>query len=365
MTMHTTKPKPTKKTPERVISKGLTLIMGIAALIVVLAVTLMVTALALVNAYDKPTGAFGAEGAQFTVRQGEAGVSVARRLTQDGIIRSEYLLLALMKAKRLEQSLKAGNYLITPDMGTSDILTMIADGRQVLLRLTVPEGASVRAIARLADTIGVATEAQILAAVYDTGLSERLGLAASSSAGYLFPDTYLMPHDTGGEAVVTLMVDTFKKRLAEQVPESKSLSPAMLHERVVLASIVEREYRVPEEAPFMASVFLNRLRIGMALQSCATVVYVITEKQGKPHPARLFDRDLKIESPFNTYLHPGLPPEPICNPGLTALSATLRPEMTRYLYFRLVDEESGRHYFSASLDEHIKAGSLAVKPTSR
>ncbi len=349
----------------RHLSRTFTLIIGILALLLVVFIALLITGLALANAYDKPTGSIGVDGTQFAVRQGESGISVARRLTQDGIIRSEYLFRILMKAKRLEQSLKAGNYLILPDMAASDILTMIADGKQILLRMTVPEGAGVKAVARIAEAIGVASSDELLAAVYDPELARRLGLGSLSSVGYLFPDTYLLPQDAGGEAVVTLMVETFKKRLAERVPESTSLLPQMLHERVVLASIVEREYRVPEEAPIMASVFLNRLRIGMALQSCATVVYVITEIQGKSHPTRLFDRDLKIESPFNSYMYPGLPPEPICNPGLTALSAVLRPEKTGYLYFRLVDEESGKHYFSATLDEHIRAASLAVKPTSR
>lgn len=354
-----------KKRQGKPFSRMLKVLVVLVSLLLVLSIVSVVAGLALAGARDKPTGSIGADGIQFTVRQGESGVSVARRLTEDGIIRSEYLFRIMMKAKKLEQSLKAGNYLIRHDMATSDILTMIAEGKQILLRLTVPEGAGVQMVAKMAETAGVATADELLAAVNDPDLSMRLGLAAASSAGYLFPDTYLLPHDAGGEAVVTLMVETFKKRLAEHVPESKTMSPDVLHERVVLASIVEREYRIPEEAPVMASVFQNRLRIGMALQSCATVVYVITETQGKPHPTRLFDRDLKIESPFNTYLHPGLPPEPICNPGLTALAASLRPVKTGYLYFRLVDEEKGTHYFSASLDEHIRAASLAVKPTSK
>jgi len=102
----------------------------------------------------------------------------------------------------------------------------------------------------------------------------------------------------------------------------------------------------------------------LALQSCATVVYVITERQGKPHPTRIFDRDLRIDDPYNTYQFPGLPPAPICNPGAVALSAVFNPVNSRYLYFRLVDEASGKHYFSESLDEHIQAAGLAVKPRS-
>jgi len=157
------------------------------------------------------------------------------------------------------------------------------------------------------------------------------------------------------------MVETFKRRVAEALPESASLSPQELHERLILASIVEREYRVPGEAPLMASVFSNRLRIGMALQSCATVVYVITEELGKPHPELLLFRDLEIESPFNTYLNRGLPPAPIANPGLVALLAALEPEKTEYLYFRLVDAAAGRHKFSVTYDEHEDAAPLAVK----
>jgi len=134
-----------------------------------------------------------------------------------------------------------------------------------------------------------------------------------------------------------------------------------MHKRIILASIVEREYRLSEEAPRIAGVFWNRLRIGMALQSCATVVYIITEIQGKPHPEILYNRDIEIKHPFNTYLNRGLPPGPIANPGMTALKAVFRPEASRYLYFRLLDPKTGKHYFSESLDEHIKAGSLAVK----
>jgi len=338
---------------------------AVAVLVIVALAAAAIAAFVFAAAYDKPTGAIGPDGTLFAIGTGESGASVARRLAQEKIIRSEYLFRLLMKAKKLEHALKAGEYSIADDMGSSAILDMIVEGRQVLIRMTIPEGSSVRAIALAAETAGIATADEVLAAVSDADLAARLGIPADSLTGYLFPDTYLLPRGAGGEGLVSVMVNTFRKRLSEAVPESSVLSSGELHDRVILASIVEREYRVPEEAPLMASAFLNRLRIGMALQSCATVVYIIAEKQGKPHPVRLFDRDLKIDDPFNTYLYPGLPPEPICNPGLTALSASLRPESTRYLYFRLVDEASGKHYFSATLDEHIKAAALAVKPRSR
>jgi UPF0755 protein len=128
-----------------------------------------------------------------------------------------------------------------------------------------------------------------------------------------------------------------------------------------LASIVEREYRAIDEAPLIAGVFYNRLRIGMPLQSCATVEYVITEIQGKPHPERLFDRDTEIRDPYNTYIRSGLPPGPISVPSRIALDAVFHPQASDYLYFRLINPAEGRHYFSRTLDEHIQAGALYVK----
>jgi UPF0755 protein len=157
------------------------------------------------------------------------------------------------------------------------------------------------------------------------------------------------------------MADTFYKRLQEFVPEALSLSPAELNTRVIIASIVEREYRIPDETSLMAGVFYNRLKIGMGLQSCATVEYVITEIQGRPHPEVLLNSDLEIKDPYNTYIRPGLPPGPISAPGKTALRAAFNPVRTDYLYFRLTDAEAGRHYFSRTLDDHIRAGALYLK----
>jgi len=341
--------------------RSLTILLALAVIIIMI---FGITALSIVSYYDEPTGMIDPNGVTFSVGTGESGSAVARRLAQASFIKSEYLFRFLMKTKRLENSLKAGDYALTDDMGSSDILDLIAEGRQILIRITIPEGASIQAVAQAAETAGIAAATDVLEAVHSQELSSEMGVGADSLAGYLFPDTYLLPRGAGGRQLVSVMVSTFKKRIYDTVPEASMLSAAELHQRVILASIVEREYRVPEEAPLMASAFLNRLRIGMALQSCATVVYVISEIQGKPHPTRIFDRDLKIDNPFNTYLHPGLPPEPICNPGLTALAAVLRPASTQYLYFRLVDETSGKHYFSSTLDEHIGAASLAVKPRS-
>ncbi len=312
-------------------------------------------------ALDAAPEGIPAEGALFTVGPGESGAGIARRLEDEGLIRSSLAFEGLLRVRGQQASLKRGTYRIEPGMRGRDVLELLASGKQALVRVTVPEGHTLRRTADVLSQAGVVDREEFLAAARNPELLAALAIPAASAEGYLFPDTYYLPRETPGEEAVRLMVGAFRTRLAEGLPESSALSPKELHRRVILASIVEREYRLPEEAPRIAGVFWNRLKIGMALQSCATVVYIITEVQGKKHPEVLYNRDIEIKHPFNTYVNPGLPPAPISNPGMTALTAVFRPEPSRYLYFRLLDPGSGRHYFSETLDEHIKAGALAVK----
>jgi len=296
----------------------------------------------------------------FTIAKGESMVSVAERLESGGMIRSSPLLRAFARISGADAKIKAGTYELRNGMSARSILDLFVAGRQALVRFTLPEGFTLRQAAALLDQKGIAEADDFLSAADSPELLSELGIPAASLQGYLFPDTYYFPIAYGGEAVARAMVGAFRERVSA-LAEAAALGPRELHAKIILASIIEREYRLPEEAPLMAGVFANRLRIGMALQSCATVVYVITELLGKPHPEALFDRDLKIDDPFNTYLHPGLPPGPIANPGLTAIDAALRPAKTDYLYFRLVDADQGRHRFSRTLEEHAGARTFSVK----
>lgn len=310
---------------------------------------------------DAPTGLVGAEGLPFEVRSGDSGDGVAARLERQGIIRSALLFRALVRVRGAAGQVKAGTYLVRPELRTGELLALLASGRQMLVRVTIPEGLVSRRIAALLEAAGVCGAEAFLAAARDPALLAELGIPATAAEGYLFPDTYLFEPGTAPARVVGTMVRAFRGALGREAPEALSLPPAELHAKVILASIVEREYRAPDEAPVMAGVFYNRLRIGMPLQSCATVVYVITEELSKPHPELLLFRDLEVESPFNTYRNRGLPPAPIANPGLVALLAALEPEDTDYLFFRLVDAAAGRHKFSVTYDEHEDAAPLAVK----
>ena len=294
----------------------------------------------------------------FEVRSGESAHSVGRRLESAGIIRNRYFWNLLFRLD--SEFMKTGTYRIELPASQTRIRSILIAGEQLLVRVTIPEGFTLGRTARLLEEAGICTAQDFLAAASSREILAAYGIPGASMEGYLFPDTYLFPLSFPADMVVSAMADNFFRRLEEIENELsipiRTLSPYELNRRVILASIVEREYRVPEEAPIMAGVFFNRLRIGMALQSCATVEYVITEILGRPHPQQLFNRDLEIRNPFNTYLHRGLPPGAISAPGKIALKAAFQPASTSYLFFRLIDAGTGRHHFSRTLEEHIRAG---------
>ena len=295
----------------------------------------------------------------FEIHRGESARSVGRRLEEAGIIRSRYFWYLL---SRLEKDyVKTGTYRLEFPATQLAIHAVLVEGRQILNRVTIPEGVTIGKIGRILEEAGICDAAAFAAAAADPAAMDRYRIPAATMEGYLFPETYLFPAAYPPSMVVTAMADTFFRRLGDIVPAGGEPDPEELHRGVILASIIEREYRIDEEAPLMAGVFDNRLRIGMALQSCATVEYVITEIQGRPHPEILYTRDTEIRNPYNTYLYPGLPPGPISNPGEVALRAGFAPKKSDYLYFRLTDPAAGRHYFSRTLDDHIRAGLLYVK----
>jgi UPF0755 protein len=325
-----------------------------------LAALLALAAGALAIAFLVLAAPAGGEGGIFTVERGDSAADIARSLEDRGFIKSSLAFVLLARVEREGSSLQAGSYRIESGMGARDILRMLVSGRQAMTKVTVPEGYTVSQIAALLQELGVADSESFIAAARSKPLLAELGIPGDSAEGFLFPDTYFLSAGYPAEGVLRSMAGAFFKRLGA-IPEAASLSPDELLERVIVASIVEREYKDAE----VASVFYNRLKIGMALQSCATVVYVLTERQGKPHPEVILDRDLKIKDPYNTYAQRGLPPGPISNPGMTALDAAFRPAHTSYLYFRLTDVDSGTHHFSATLEEHIDARRLYIKRVGR
>ena len=295
------------------------------------------------------------------IRRGESSQSVGLRLERTGLIKNRYFWNIIC---RLDKSfIKTGTYKITMPASQIAIYRILISGHEVLYKVTIPEGVTLSKTARLIEEAGICSLEDFLSAAGDKSIIGKYQIPNETMEGYLFPDTYLFPSEYPAERIVTTMADNLFSNLQKINPSILEMNPKELNEKIILASIIEREYRVEKEAPIMAGVFYNRLRINMALQSCATVEYIITEIQNRPHPSVLLFSDIEINHPYNTYIKPGLPPGPISAPGITALRAAFYPENTNYLYFRLEDAASGRHYFSRTYDEHIKAGQLITKPS--
>jgi UPF0755 protein len=297
------------------------------------------------------------------VRRGESSQSVGLRLERAGLIKNRYFWNFLCRLEN--EHVKTGIYRFDEPLSQLAILRLLVSGRQVLYRVTIPEGVTLKRTARILEDEGICSAEDFLAAARNPAIISYYRIPNTSMEGYLFPDTYLFPKNFPAEQVVRTMADNFFSKLYSISPSLQNKNPQELNNIIIMASIVEREYRVREEAPIMAGVFYNRLRINMALQSCATVEYVITEILDRPHPSVIFNVDLEIRSPYNTYMNRGLPPGPISAPGVVALRAAIYPENTNYLYFRLTDPTSGRHHFSRTYDEHVRAGQLLTRPAWR
>lgn len=335
----------------------------------ILAVSLVIIAgigvLSLVYVMNQPVEGIGRDGVVFKVAAGDTLAGVAGRLEDEGLIRSSLLLRGIGRVYNTGGKLKTGLYRIEPDFTTLRIHNLLVTGSQVLFKVTIPEGWTARMIANRMEQEGITGSEEFLAACSSPELLELTGSSTDSVEGFLYPDTYYFASEYPATAVVEHMVQTFFDKMEEIYPEWEKMDRQELYRKVILASIVEREYRSPEEAPLIASVFYNRLKENMTLGSCATVVYVLTEQMGEEHPERLTYSDLEVESDYNTYRIEGLPPGPIANPGYVALHAAFHPEESDYFYFVLKDPAAGMHHFSKSLGEHNKAYSLYIKSNYR
>jgi UPF0755 protein len=313
---------------------------------------------------DSPVPAADEKPLAFAIGRGESLSSVARRLEEEKLIRSARFLVILGKLRSTETSFQRGSYLVPRGKTTREIHDFFIAGSQLLVRVTIPEGWALTRTAALFEEKNICSSAEFLRAAGDPDLLASLDIPAGSALGYLFPDTYLFPEEFPADRIIAEMTANFRTHLSQIAPDSPDQDSREVHERVTLASIIEREYRDPAEAPLMASVFYNRLGIKMPLGSCATVEYIITEIQKKPHPGYLTYKDLEIASSYNTYRHAGLPPGPICNPGRTALRAAFFPAKTDYWYFVLKDPQAGTHFFSRNLREHNTAKIVYLKKVS-
>lgn len=273
---------------------------------------------------------------------------LAKELESKGLLRSEYSLRVIARLKKSDTLLKAGEYELSASMTPEEILNKMVRGEMVLRRVTIKEGMRASEIGPLLEAAGITSRSDFDNALNDSALQVELKLPAGSFEGYLFPDTYSFQRNTPAAKVIAAMKAQFDAKWQPEWDERVKALGRSKHELVTLASIVEKESGNVDEQPRIASVFFNRLRLGMRLQADPTVIYGIQNFNGN-----ITKDDLLTATPYNTYVIPGLPPGPIANPGLSALAATLNPEQTSYLYF--VGNGMGRHVFSESLTEHNNA----------
>jgi len=251
-----------------------------------------------------------------------------------------------MQLIRRGDSLKAGVYEFSNPISAADVVDKLVRGDVILKSVTVREGLDRFAIARLFAAEGLGRVAEWDKATSDSELIRDIAPEATSLEGYLFPDTYKFNPGTPARTIVAAMVQNFRKHFGGEL--AYITTGLDLHQTVTLASIVETEAQLPQERPVVASVYLNRYRKRMLLGADPTVIYAL--KLAGRWDGNIRKPDLHMDSPYNTYRVPGLPPGPIANPGLASLRAAAAPVSTNYLYF--VAKNDGSHAFSSTIDEH-------------
>ncbi len=279
---------------------------------------------------------------------------IAKKLQDQGVLHFALPFRVLTKLTHADRKLKAGLYRMNAKMSLWQVITIMSEGKSELLTLKIPEGFTAEQIAQQLEKMKVVTVADWLKAGKNPELLKRLGVEGPDVEGFLYPETYRVPLGAGPDALMELLVRQFFDSVGSDFGRRclvKNLTP---YQAVILASIVEKECKLPEERSIIAGVMYNRLHQKMRLQVNATLEYVLNTKN-----PWFTNAQINIKSPYNTYLHRGLPPTPICNPGLASIQAVLDPADVPYLYY--VAQGDGSNLFAVTLQEHLKNVQKAKK----
>jgi UPF0755 protein len=284
----------------------------------------------------------------FAIAPGEGFDSLIARLLTEKLISSPYKFKLLARIKGDDKKLKAGEYNLSAAMTPNQILEVLVGGKSFLYRLTIPEGYDAKQIAAEVAAQHLGDAKTFLDLVANPETASLLMIDARSLEGYLFPDTYFFPRGVSALTIVSKMAARFKEQFKpEWYARARELNLSV-HEIVTLASIIEKETGDPAERPLISSVFHNRLKKKMRLESDPTVIYGIEDFDGNIKRSHL-----RTPTPYNTYVIRGLPPGPIASPGLAAIEAALYPSDTNYIFF--VSKKDNTHHFSATIEEHTRA----------
>jgi len=293
----------------------------------------------------------------FTIEMGESSGLILERLKDDGLIQFEPALLNYLIYSGIDTQLQAGSYRLSAAMSAVDIANTLLDSTPQEITFVILSGWRIEEIAASLPSSGLSiTGEDFLIATHtrpaEVEITQEIPFGVSLE-GFFLPGEYVLDREIEIEAFFHTLLSFFQSAISFDINEGFKRQGLSLYQAVTLASIVERESILTEEQPLIASVFLNRLAIDMKLESDPTVQYAIGFDQNTWWKNPLFLEDLQFDSPYNTYLHFGLPPSPIANPSLSALQAVAFPAQTPYYYFRAACDNSGRHNFSQSFEEHI------------
>ena len=285
------------------------------------------------------------------ITNGTSTEQIGAILLKSGIIGDENVFVMKAKLDNNDGKFKAGNYRFSPSMSMDEIMALLLKGEEDTLRFTIPEGYDIKKTITVLSKDNLidpdAFRNEISSGKFDYRFLSDLPSGENRLEGYLFPETYEVFANASEHAIIDKMLSQFNKVFTDKYYARAKELGMSVNEVITLASIIEREAAVESDRPVIAGVFYNRLKAGMPLQSCATVQYILGDQK-----AVLSIADTKIQSPYNTYLNKGLPPGPICSPGLASIKAALWPTKSDYLYF--LAKGDGTHVFAKTYAEHLK-----------
>ncbi len=284
----------------------------------------------------------------FSIEPGQSLSVIAKNLKNESIISNKIYFKLFVKYTKAEKKLQAGEYILSAANSPEQILDIFVKGKVKLYRITLPEGLNINEIASLVETGNFCRKEEFIALCHDKPFILSFGITAASLEGYLFPDTYFFPKNTSCQALIKNMVSHFNTIFTKEWQEQAKEMGFSVHDIVILASIIEKETGDAQERPLISSVFHNRLKKNMRLESDPTVIYGIENFDGN-----IKRKHLTMVTPYNTYQIKGLPSGPIANPGALSLLAALNPAHTEYLFF--VSKKDTTHQFSKTMHDHNQA----------
>ena len=284
----------------------------------------------------------------FSIKPGQSLAVIAQNLKTESIISNKIFFKLFTKYKKAERKLQAGEYILSASKSPEQILEIFLKGKVKLYRITIPEGMNIKEIALLVEKENFCKNEEFIDLCHDKSFIFSLGINAITLEGYLFPDTYFFPKNTDCKTVITTMMERFNTIFTEEWQKQAKTIGFSVHDIVTLASIIEKETGDALERPLISSVFHNRLKKNMRLETDPTVIYGIKNFDGN-----IKKEHLKIKTPYNTYQIKGLPLGPIANPGAKSLAAALNPVTSDYIFF--VSKKDTTHQFSKTIQEHNKA----------